>query len=108
MHTYIYIYRERERERERESTLRGRRRGRGGESLPTSRGTPASRAVAGKLGRFQRGTFQEFVPESFKWTVYMSRPGTNISIREIVASWNRPSFHATALIKAHSALLNRI
>ena len=35
------------------------------------------RAVAGKLGRFKEIFFQEFVPESFRWTDCMSRPGTN-------------------------------
>ena len=40
------------------------------------------RAVAGKLGRFQRENFQEFVPESFRWTDRRSRPGTNFSISE--------------------------
>ena len=46
----------------------------------------AGRALAGKLDRFQENHFREFVPESFIWTVYMSRPGTNISICENVSS----------------------
>jgi hypothetical protein len=43
------------------------------------------KAVAGKLGRFQGKYFRECVPESFRWTVYMTRLGTNISISEHVS-----------------------
>ena len=45
--------------------------------FPKHAGGP--RAVAGKLDRFPEKHFREFVPESFRWTVYKSRPGTNIS-----------------------------
>jgi len=41
-----------------------------------------NRAVTGKLGGFQEKHLQEFAPESFVWTVYMSCSGTNILIRE--------------------------
>ena len=43
------------------------------------------RAVAGKLGRFNEKYFQEFVPESFRWTDCMSRPGTKFLISENVS-----------------------
>ena len=43
------------------------------------------RAVAGKLGRFNENRFQGFVPESFRWTDCMSRPGTEFSISENVS-----------------------
>jgi hypothetical protein len=40
------------------------------------------RALAGNLARFSRESFPEFVPESFRWTVNMSRPVTKFSIFE--------------------------
>ena len=43
------------------------------------------RAVAGNLGRFQRKIFSKFVPASFRWTDYRSRPGTKFSICENVS-----------------------
>ena len=45
--------------------------------FPKHAGGP--RAVAGKLDRFPEKYFREFVPESFRWTVYMSRSGTHIA-----------------------------
>ena len=41
-----------------------------------------SRAVSGKLSRFQRESFSKFVPESFRWIDAMSRPGTKLQILE--------------------------
>ena len=52
---------------------------------------------AGKLDRFERETFLEFVPESFRWTDHRSHPGTNSLEFLIFFSQNRPSFPATAL-----------
>jgi len=43
------------------------------------------RAVAAKLGRFQREIFPEFVPESVGCTDYRSRPGTKFSISENIS-----------------------
>ena len=59
----------------------------------TVRQNDSGRAVAGKLGRFQEKHFREFGPESFRWTVYMSRPGTNISICENVSRHSCSNFH---------------
>ena len=39
----------------------------------------------------------KFVPESFRWTVYMSRLGTKFSISENISFSNRPIFPANAL-----------
>ena len=33
-----------------------------------------------KFGRFHRGTFLGFTPESFRWNDDRSRPGTNFSV----------------------------
>jgi len=51
--------------------------------VPVSFGS--GRAVAGNLGRFNEKHFQEFVPELFRWTDCMSRPGTKFSISENVS-----------------------
>ena len=59
---------------------------------------------AGKLGRFERETFQEFVPESFRWTDHRSRPGTNSLEFLIFFSQNRPCFPATALLPCYTAI----
>jgi hypothetical protein len=56
-----------------------------------------ARAHAGKLGGFQEKCLGEFVTESFRWTAYMSRPGTHVSICENISSQNPPSFAATAV-----------
>ena len=48
-------------------------------------GACPGRAVAGKLGRFNEKTFQEFGPGSFRWTDCMSRPGTKFSISENIS-----------------------
>ena len=47
-------------------------------------GARCARAVAEKIGRFQREALQESVPGSFRWTDYRSRPGTNFSISEFL------------------------
>ena len=54
------------------------------------------RAVAGKLGRFQRDFFPESVPGLFRWTEYRSRPGTNFPLLKSFSA-KSASFPATAV-----------
>ena len=42
------------------------------------------KSVVGNLGRFHEETFLEFVPESFRWTDYMSRPGAKLWISDFL------------------------
>jgi hypothetical protein len=74
------------------------------------------RALAGKLGRFQRGMFSEFVPESFRWTGFMSRPGTkalnfwkHVSLKSAKFSHKRSSIpHSTLRIQSYSWFLIQV
>jgi hypothetical protein len=61
------------------------------------RGWGALERLRENLADFEEKYFSEFVQESFRWTVYRSRPGTNFSMSEKKSPRNRPSFPASAL-----------